>query len=242
MHKPVLGIIGGVGPLATTYFMQLLIQKTEAHTDQDNMPMIVINDPQIPDRTSYILDNSEPDPLPELVKVAHWLEDAGADFLAIPCNTAHYFYDSISESVDIPVVNILQETAELIAHKKDKHATVGLMATRGTIASNLYQEYFAQLGMDVKIPADDDQDLLMELIYDCVKANRPYDERVLLNIARGMHDKGCDIVLIGCTELSVIYQNLTQKPIWLIDALDVLAESCCMVYKLAHDEDDACEM
>lgn len=242
MHKPVLGIIGGVGPLATAYFMQLLIQKTEAHTDQENMPMIVFNDPQIPDRTSYILDNAEPDPLPELVKVAQWLQNAGADFLAIPCNTAHYFYDSISESVSIPLVNILQETADVIAKKTNKHATVGLMATRGTIASNLYQGYFAQLGMDVKIPTEAEQDLLMGLIYDCVKANRPYDENVLLNIAHNMHDKGCDTVIIGCTELSVIYQNLAQKPAWLIDALDVLAETCCMIYKLARDEDNACDM
>ena len=83
MHKPILGIIGGVGPLATAYFMQLLVRKTPAKTDQDNMPMIVFNDPQIPDRTAFILDNSNPDPQPEMVKVARWLEDAGADYIDI---------------------------------------------------------------------------------------------------------------------------------------------------------------
>lgn len=110
MHKPVLGILGGVGPLATAYFMELLIKKTPARTDQDHMPMIVFNDPQIPDRTAYILDHAKPNPRPEMAKVARWLEEAGADYIAIACNTAHYFYDDINEAVKIPVVNIMEET------------------------------------------------------------------------------------------------------------------------------------
>ena len=102
MHKPVLGILGGVGPLATAYFMELLIKKTPARTDQDHMPMIVFNDPQIPDRTAYILDHSKPNPRPEMAKVARWLQEAGADYIAIACNTAHYFYDDINEAVEVP--------------------------------------------------------------------------------------------------------------------------------------------
>ena len=102
MHTPVLGVLGGVGPLATAYFMELVIKKTPARCDQDNIPMSVFNDPQIPDRTAYILDGSAPDPLPEMTRVVLWLERAGADYIAIPCNTAHYFYEQIAASATVP--------------------------------------------------------------------------------------------------------------------------------------------
>ena len=125
MNRPILGIIGGVGPLATAYFMEAIIKKTPATTDQDHIPMIVFNDPQIPDRTAYILDHTKPDPQPEMVKVAQWLEEAGADYIAIACNTAHYFYDAICKAVSIPVLNIMEETARRIAHEIGATGAVG---------------------------------------------------------------------------------------------------------------------
>ena len=80
MNKPVLGVLGGVGPLATAYFMKLLVERTPAHTDQEHVPVVIINDPQIPDRTSFILNRLAPDPLPEMVGVARRLETFGVDY------------------------------------------------------------------------------------------------------------------------------------------------------------------
>lgn len=231
MNSPVLGILGGVGPLATAYFMQMLIRKTPARSDQEHMPMIVVNDPQIPDRTAYILDDSQPDPLPEMVRVAHELEDAGADYIAIPCNTAHYFYAALSESVRIPIVNIMEETAERIVGTIGSGGTVGLMATQGTVRSGVFQDYFAQRGLTTMVPTEEEQAQVTALIYDCVKANLPYDEQDLLRVATSLRERGCDAVVVGCTELSVIYQDMRKRPAWLFDSLDILANTCCAIYQ-----------
>ena len=238
MHKPVLGILGGVGPLATAYFMELVIKKTPAKRDQDNIPMIVFNDPQIPDRTAYILDREQPNPLPEMEKVVLWLEDAGADFIAIPCNTAHYFYDSIAARASIPVLNIMRETTERIVERFGEGATIGLLATDGTIASGVFQQYLNQAGLRAVAPTKEEQTgVVMPLIYDRVKRNLPYDPAGLLRVAKRLHDDGCDAVIVGCTELSVVYQDLKEKPAYLVDAMDVLADRCVAHYLAQRRED-----
>lgn len=242
MHKPILGIIGGVGPLATAYFMEALIKKTPAQADQDHMPMIVFNDPQIPDRTAYILDNSKSDPQPEMTKVARWLENAGADFLAIPCNTAHYFYDAIVNAVNIPVVNIMHETSKRLAQVVGKGATIGLMATEGTVQSGVFQDYLEAEGLSLVAPEEEDQRHIMHLIYDCVKANQPYDKNEFLQLALHLRERGCDAVVCGCTELSVIYQDMNEHPSWLYDSLDILADRCVDMYLWAREEGGAIEM
>lgn len=242
MHRPVLGIIGGVGPLATAYFMEALIKKTPAQTDQDQMPMIVFNDPQIPDRTAYILDHTQPDPQPEMVKVARWLEDAGADYLAIACNTAHYFYQGISEAVDVPVVNIMEETARRISSLCGKGATVGLMATEGTVRSGVFQDFFERDGLSVIAPTEADERHLMHLIYDCVKANQPYDVAEFLGVAEGLRERGAEAVVVGCTELSVIYADLAERPEWLHDSQDILADRCVELYLWARETGGPIEM
>lgn len=230
MHRPVLGILGGVGPLATAYFMKLLVEKTPARIDQDNMPMIVFNDPQIPDRTAYILDHAEPSPQPEMVRVARRLEDAGADYMAIACNTAHYFYAAISDAVNIPVINIMDETARRVASTVRAGATVGLLATEGTIRSGVFQDYFERRGLAMRVPDAAGQAWVSRLIYDCVKASRPYDPDDFLAQAEALRGTGCDAVVVGCTELSVIYQDLGERPTWLYDSLDVLAQRCVEIY------------
>lgn len=227
MQKPVLGILGGVGPLATAYFMELIIKKTPAERDQDNIPMIVFNDPQIPDRTAFILDKTQPDPLPEMKNVALWLEEAGADYIAIPCNTAHYFHEQIAEATSVPVLNIMKETTERIVETYGAGATIGLLATDGTLSSGVFQEYLHNAGLKVALPsAEDQREIVMPLIYDRIKRNLPYDSGEFFDLAERMHRDGCEAVIVGCTELSVAYQDLDDPPSYLVDAMDVLAERC----------------
>lgn len=232
MHRPILGILGGVGPMATAYFMQCVIKKTPAERDQDNIPMIVFNDPQIPDRTAYILDHDEPNPLPELEKVVAWLEHAGADYIAIPCNTAHYFYDPIVEAANVPVLNIMRETAARILSTAGAESSVGLLATSGTIESGVFQDYLSEARLNVVVPTRQEQDeVVMPLIYDRIKKNLPYDAAAFLEVARRLHEEeGCETVIVGCTELSVVYQDLDEKPAYLVDAMDVLADRCVEFY------------
>lgn len=234
MDRPVLGIVGGVGPLATAYFMEVLISKTAAPTDQENMPMIVINDPQIPDRTAYILDNSKPNPLPEIKRVVRALQDAGADYLAIPCNTAHYFFESIREAVDIPILSIVLESTDELSKSAQHIKTVGLLATEGTIASGVFQNYLRAAGLEVITPDADNQKVITSLIYDYIKAGTPYNPNTFLDVAQHMRAAGCDAVLVACTELSVIYQDLEERPAWLYDALDILAQRCVDYYRAHH--------
>ena len=226
MDKPVLGIIGGVGPLATAIFMQLVIEKTGAEHDQGNMAMIVLNNPQVPDRTAHILDASAPDPAPELERMAAWLEGSGADFLALPCNTAHYYYDAINDAVSVPVINIMRETAAHIAGALGRGGRVGILATEGTISSGVFQSYLEEAGLEAVVPGPQDQAEIMHIIYGCVKAGKPYDERAFLACGQRLIDEGCSAVIVGCTELSVIYKALADKPAWLYDSLDILAERC----------------
>jgi aspartate racemase len=235
MNRPILGIIGGVGPLATACFMEALIRKTPARRDQDHMPMIVFNDPQIPDRTAHILDHSQPDPQPEMANVARWLENAGADYIAIACNTAHYYYQGIDDAVDIPVVNIMEETAQAIAREVGLGSVIGLLATEGTVASGVFQDYLEAKGLRVMEPASDDQAVVSSLIYDGVKAGGDYDPGQLVMLAERLRARGCDAVIVGCTELSVIYQGLSQRPDWLYDSLDILADRCVEIYQHARD-------
>lgn len=231
MNKPVLGVLGGVGPLATAYFMELVIKKTHAKSDQGNIPMIVYNDPQIPDRTAYILDQTKTNPVPEMAKVARWLQDAGADYVAIPCNTAHYFYDDINAAVSIPVLNIMELSAARIAERVGAGGTVGLMATDGTVESGVFQDCLAEAGLKTMIPPDEDRRTVMSLIYDGVKSGGAYDPADFLAVASRLRAAGCDAVIVGCTELSVIYQDLAEKPAYLVDTLDVLADACVSFYR-----------
>ena len=231
MNRPILGVLGGVGPLATAYFMELVIERSHAACDQDNIPMIVYNDPQIPDRTAYILDHEKPNPRPEMAKVAQWLEAAGADYIAIPCNTAHYFYEDINAVVSIPVLNIMELTSQHVARLIRDGGTVGLTATDGTIESGIFQRYFEQAGLSTMVPAAEEQAQVMSIIYDGVKAGGQYDPESYLSVVRGMHEAGCDAVVVGCTELSVLYHNLDDKPAFIVDSLSVLADACVEFYR-----------
>lgn len=239
MHKPVLGVLGGVGPLATAYFMELVIKRTPAMCDQDNIPMIVFNDPQIPDRTAHILDPAQPDPLPEMVKVVRWLEQAGAGYIAIPCNTAHYFYDAIAAEASVPVLNIMRETSAHVGGMVGSSGRVGLLATDGTIASGVFQRYLEERGLTTIVPTEKEQrDVVMPLIYDRVKRNLSYDAAPFLRVARRLHEEeGCDAVIVGCTELSVVYQDLAERPAYLVDAMDVLAHRCVEHYLSERGKD-----
>lgn len=200
--------------------------------------MVIVNDPQIPDRTAYILDNSCPNPLPEMRCVANMLKEAGVDFIAMPCNTAHYFYEALSAAVEVPIINMLQETADCIVSSIGPGGTVGLLATQGTVSSGVFQDYLNRKQLNVRTPDEHDQNRVTSLIYDYVKANRPYDENEFLDLAHNLHDQECDAVVVGCTELSVIYQDLSNRPAWLFDSMDILANRCCELYLSARDSSE----
>lgn len=222
----ILGIIGGVGPLATVYFTEMLVRKTDAGADQEHINTICFNHAAIPDRTAYILDNTKPNPGPVMVEDAVLLERAGADILAIPCNTAHHFYKDIQGSVSIPVINMVEEAVKVARSRFGAGAGIGIMATNGTIVADVYGKMCAQYGMKYVKPDEDGQKNVMKIIYEQVKAGNPVDYGLFMDIIEDMLHSGCSCVITGCTELSIICSDLKLNRDDIIDSLDVLSDVC----------------
>ena len=218
-----MGIIGGMGPMATAYLLQLIIEMTDAGTDQEHLDVIVFDRPAVPDRTAYILDRSKPSPLPMLQQTARTLEGLGAGCLCAPCVTSHFFYGELVGSVSIPFLNMLAETAaELQRAGKRK---VGVMATTGTVRTGLFQGALSGVGLDCQVPSGPCQELVMSLIYDEIKAGKPADPGKFARVAEEFAQAGCDSIVLGCTELSLIKKTTRLGPGY-IDAMEVLAKRC----------------
>lgn len=217
------GIIGGMGPLATVDLYRRIVLRTKALKDQDHIHVIIDSNTNIPDRTKAIIANGE-DPTVELIKSAKILEAAGADFLIMPCNTAHYFIDVIKESVHIPFVNMLEETVNYTNDKYGEYITVGIMATDGTIKSKIYEDYFKKLGIKTVIP-EETQEKIMKFIYEVIKSGR-YDEgtELFYDCVSELKEKGANAFLLGCTELSSA-QYLFNFEGPFINPIEVLTEA-----------------
>ncbi|MEG0692454.1 MAG: amino acid racemase, partial [Oscillospiraceae bacterium] len=219
--RKTLGVIGGVGPLSTAYFMEVLINKTNAVLDQDHVDMVVLNHCEIPDRTAYILDNTKANPVPFMKEDAIKLEKLGCSVIATPCNTAHYFYHELQSAVSIPIINMIEETA--LALKKDNVKRAGIMATNGTVATNLFQDALIKQGIQPVIPNKENQQFVMDIIYDNVKAGVPIDLEKFKSVVNELRLHDCDRVILGCTELSILKREYSLGEFY-VDSLEVLCE------------------
>lgn len=203
MNKTI-GIIGGVGPLASCDIFRKIIDLSDVKLDQDHVRVCIDSNTNIPDRTAAILDNG-PDPVPEMVKSAVRLQSMGADVLIIPCNTAHYFYDDIVRFVDIPILNMIEETVNEVAGKGYKK--VGLLATDGTCRSGIYSDAFSKRGIQTIMPHGENQKAVMNLIYDGIKAGREdADISSFENTLDKLQKEGVEVLILGCTELPVAFE------------------------------------
>ncbi len=220
MGEKIIGILGGMGPLATAELFRRIVEKTPAKRDQDHPRIIIYNNPKIPDRTAFILGHGE-DPRPELINTARKLEECGADFIIMPCNTAHYFAEDIQKAIRIPLVSMVEETAERI--KEMGLRKVGLLATEGTIKGRVYHRALEKRGIEAIVPNEDDQKLVMKGIYEGVKAgNLELGRKLILSVAKKL-EKKAEGIIAGCTEVSVALKP-EDLSVPLIDPMDVIAE------------------
>ena len=222
-QKNTLGVIGGLGPIATAHFMELIIRMTEAATDQEHLDMIIYNCPSIPDRTSYILDQTRPNPLPEMIRVGNALARQGAKLIAIPCMTAHYFHRELTRYIEAPIVHAIHETA--VHLKKHGISRAGIMATDGTIRSKLFQQELERHGIEAVIPGPEGQKCVMSVIYDDIKANKPADMEKFHFASSELRAQGAQAIILGCTELSLVKRDYPIGAGYL-DAMEVLAQTC----------------
>jgi aspartate racemase len=215
-----LGVIGGLGPIATAYFYELVIQMTSAKIDQEHIEMLIYSKPSIPDRTEYILGRSADNPVHSMIDIGNQLVEMGAETIALPCITAHYFHDTLSKGIGAPIIHIIKETAQ---HLKDCGVSrAGIMATEGTIFSRLFQEELKQCNISVIVPSLERQTDVTHLIYQNVKANLPVEMDKFHRVSKELKLNGAQVILPGCTELSLIKRDYKIGAGYL-DAMEVLA-------------------
>lgn len=223
-----IGILGGMGPEATVHLFNLIVKFTKADSDQGHIPIIVFNNPKIPDRTAAILHGG-PSPLPALIEGAQWLEKAGTNLIVIPCHTAHYFYDRIIPHIQIPILHLQRETLCFIEKEQKNIKRFGLIATTGTIKTGLFQSVFkeSKKELEIIIPNDADYEIMMAAMYGEKGIKRGFKEEpreLLLNVVAHLKEKKAEAIIAGCTETSlVLKENELQLPV--IDPLVITAKA-----------------
>lgn len=199
MTKKIIGIIGGMGPLATADLFEKITLHTRAQRDQDHLRVLIDSNTGIPDRTAALLHGGE-DPNPRLTASAALLERMGAEVLVMPCNTAHCFYDAVAGAVNIPVLHMIRLTAQALSERGV--AAAGLLATDGTIQTGIYQETFAGTGIRLLTLEGADQQAIMDLTYRGVKAgNLRHDPAPARRAMENLLSRGAQTLILGCTEL-----------------------------------------
>lgn len=213
MYK--LGVIGGMGPLATVKFYDKIVLNTEAHNDNEHIDLIVLNHSTMPDRTKCIIENKDTEFLNEIKKDLEILERIGIDVVAIPCNTSHYFYDEFKNFTNLKIINMIEET--ILEIKRRGIKKVAVFGTLGTLNSKVYNKYAKENGIEVKELSLEDKKTVMDIIYKIKETNNLESKDFVEILNRYCNDK--TIGIIACTELSLldIPENLNA-----IDALDVL--------------------
>ena len=226
MKKKTIGILGGMGPLATADLFKKIILMTEAEKDQDHIRVLIDSNTNIPDRTAAILSGGA-DPVPELTKSAKILEQAGADLLIMPCNTAHYFYEDVKKAVSIPVLSIIESAADKVLRSGQKKALI--LATDGTGKAGVYDKVFNRRGIETVYPDAGTQKKVMSIIYEGVKAGAPKEgrmEKLTADINEFIKKIGT-VAVLACTELplAVDLYGLTGD---FVDATGSLAEAAIL--------------
>lgn len=198
-----IGIIGGMGPLATKDLFEKIILNTEASCDQEHIQVFIDNNINIPDRTRAILQQGE-DPLPEMLKSGKRLEALGSDVIIMPCNTAHYFFHELSVQLKVPVLNMLEVAAKRAY--ESGYRKVGILATDGTIRSGVYAKAMEKYGIEVVVPGEAGQKAVMDIIYKGIKAGKTQmDTAPLLAAIEELRAKGAETLVLGCTELPMAF-------------------------------------
>jgi aspartate racemase len=223
MQEKIVGVVGGMGPEATAAFYTRLVSRTPASRDQDHLHVIIDGDAKIPDRTESILTGSSVT-LDAIVASAHRLEQAGAQLLAMPCNSAHYWYDEIVSSLRIPLLNLPGEVFRVVHGAALER--VGLLTTTGSARSGLYPRYAGST--QLLLPDDRQQDHLQSAIY-AVKGT--VGERLaaakarVLEIAASLRGRGAEGIILGCTELPLLVAQADMPDLPLFDSTDVLVDA-----------------
>lgn len=205
------GILGGMGPAATVDLMAKVLAATPARRDEEHVPLIVWNVPQVPSRPAAMRGEG-PSPLPAMLEGARFLEGAGATALAVACNTAHHWADELQRSIAIPLLHIADAAVDELARRDPPARTAALAGTRATLHAGIYQERLAAHGIAVLLPEEPIQEAIDRAI-EHVKAGEPARARTeFVPVAQALLDRGADALLLACTELPLVDCPASMRP------------------------------
>lgn len=219
-EKKLLGVIGGLGPMATALFLERIVRFTDAETDQDHIDITIRHCPSIPDRTRYLLDHSAPNPLPGILRAGRSIARDGAYCIAVPCITAHMFLSELEAETGCKVIDAISLATDVLSRAGVSRAAV--WATEGTIHAELFQRALHDAGITPVLPNSEMQRIITDCIYRDIKAGQRPDMEKLMQVRHDMLEEGAQSIILGCTELSVAFR-LCDPVAGVLDVLNVLA-------------------
>jgi aspartate racemase len=219
-----LGILGGMGPAASAEYITRLIQQTPASCDQEHIPFVLWNDPTVPDRSTSLI-NRDDLPWEKLKAGVLSLKNADCDHIVIPCNTAHFWFDRLSE-LGVPITHIVSSVVEELRALKIYSGTIGVIGTKATMSLGLYQNYLGKLGYSCVTPGTYEMDNLVQPAIDLVKAgNIDEAHNMLLKVIDQLIPWGVNTVVLGCTEIPLAVRETHHRNIPLINSIDSLVKT-----------------
>lgn len=227
----ILGIFGGMGPEATINFYNEIVRLTPAQKDQDHIPTLIYSFPQVPDRTT-VIKSGDRSIIPYLQEGVRRLEEAGASFIAIPCVTAHFFYNQMRDVVKIPIIHVIIETVQAVCNCCPGCKTVGLLASSGTIETGLYEKEFRARNITTIVPDPETQkNCVMKTVYGIKAGNdkKEYEE-LLFTALEELYDKDAQVIVLGCTEIPIVF-NTQWDRIPVVNSTRVLAEAAIRYFR-----------
>lgn len=219
--KDLLGVLGGMGPLASQLFYKVLTEHTDAASDQEHIPLLLLSDTEMPDRTAAILSGNFGQVRERMLSDLRFLEESGCRAVAVTCNTAHFFVDMVVPELHIPILHMVRLAAEAAAEPGGR---VAILATRGTIRTELYQRELEARGVPVYLPPEEVQALVDMEIYQRIKRGLRADMDAWGEIEAAAREAGCTRAILGCTELSCIREQEGLSTYYL-DPLEELADA-----------------
>ena len=237
-NNKILGVIGGMGPLASKVFYEMVIENTKASSDQDHLDLFMYSHASLPDRTKCIEDGTVDEFKKLIIEDCNKLISIGASCIAITCNTAHVVADEVQNNINVPIINMIGETAKYIS-KIAPNKKVAILGTDGTIAINLYQKELKKMGIEPYVPSDKTQKLVMKIVYDYIKAGKEVDYTDFQKIEDELIKEKCSRAILACTELSVFKESNNLSDYY-VDAMMILAKKsiieCGKQVKNSNDE------
>lgn len=228
------GVLGGMGPLATAEFYRKLIVSCSSERDQDHVPVLIWGDPSTPDRSEALLAQGE-DPTPHLRRAAQVLKNAGASVIVVPCNTAHLFIEQAIAGLNIRLLSMVDETVRHLIEARPAPRSVGLLATTGTCASGLYQDALEAAGITALLPNIDEQANVMSAIRSVKAGDLAAGTLAFELTARSLAERGAEAVIAGCTEVPLALPSSTSG-IPLIDPTQIVIDRIVTEHRLRRDQ------